>query len=321
MISYVILWYHMYYDIIEIIMISYHLLWYHMLQVISQYHIWYHTMMSACDIICDIICDTGTNLFILQKQLPLWLPPPGGVSLSPLPFFLPCWLDPAWQPPPPWWTSSWAVPVRSATARDSPRIVCCSSSDPAGRRLMLYQGFGCSCICRDLLDGCCSLWSRGWGGLAPAHLPLGRCIGRAIAGCWQCRTAWVHLPFAWCYLGSDWWARMCWNTPGTPPCGLLSILDPGSSEYKGCSWKRAVDVHTTPVHFQSNQSHVQHRIQLQDSDCWGKAPEWQQPPAQNKFYHIWYHIWHHINVIWYHIWYHISAQVTKHIYDITHDVP
>jgi len=170
--------------------------------------------MSACDIICDIICDTGTNIFILQQQLPLWLPPPCCVSLSPLPFFLPRWHDPAWQPPPPRWTLSGAVPVRSATARDSPCTVCCRSSDLAGCRQMLYQGFCCSWICRESLDGCCSLWSRGWGGLAPAHLPLGRCIGRAIAGCWQCRTAWAHLPVVWCCLGSDWWAQMCWNTQG-----------------------------------------------------------------------------------------------------------
>ena len=125
--------------------------------------------MSACDIICDIICDTGTNVFIPQQQLPLWLPPPCGVSWSPLPFFLPRWHDSAWQPLPPRWTLSWAVPVRSATARDSPRTVCCRSRDPAGCRQMLYQGFCCSWICRESLDGCCPLWTSMKQGMRGAH--------------------------------------------------------------------------------------------------------------------------------------------------------
>ena len=50
------------------------------------------------------------------------------------------------------------------------------------------------------------------------------------------------------FLWFDSLAQTCWNTPGTPSCGLLSILDLGSSYYKGCSWKRDVAMHTTPGH-------------------------------------------------------------------------
>jgi hypothetical protein len=51
-------------------------------------------------------------------------------------------------------------------------------------------------------------------------LPLGRCIGRAIAGRWQCRTAWAHLPVAWCYLGSDWWAQILSLDPQCLVCNI-----------------------------------------------------------------------------------------------------
>ena len=85
----------------------------------------------------------ATNVFI---RLPLrlhafWLPPPCGVFWSLLPFSLPRWFDPAWQPLPRRWTSSWAGLVRSATARDSPRTVCCRSHDPAGYWRMPIPGF------------------------------------------------------------------------------------------------------------------------------------------------------------------------------------
>ena len=39
--------------------------------------------------------------------------------------------------------------------------------------------------------------------------------------------------------------------------------------------------HTSP--FPVNQSHLQHQIQQQDSDCWGKAPTGRQPPAQTYY--------------------------------------
>ena len=66
MISYV-LWYHRNnHDIIFNIMISH--MW-----VISQCQLWYHTMMSACDMICDIMRDTGPTVFIQQPQVALWV--------------------------------------------------------------------------------------------------------------------------------------------------------------------------------------------------------------------------------------------------------
>ncbi len=89
----------------------------------------------------------ATNVFI---RLPLrlhafWLPPPCGVFWSLLPFSLPRWFDLAWQPLPRRWTSSGDGLVRSATARESPRTVCCRSRDPAGYRRMPIPGFGFSC--------------------------------------------------------------------------------------------------------------------------------------------------------------------------------
>jgi hypothetical protein len=52
----------------------------------------------------------------------------------------------------------------------------------------------------------------------------------------------------------------------------------------------------------------------------GKGANRTTTSCTNILYHIWCHIWYHNTLIWYHIWYHMSAQVTKHIYDITHDV-
>ena len=85
----------------------------------------------------------ATNVFIRLPLHALWLPvpPPCGVFWSLLPFSLPHWFDPAWQPLPRRWTSSWAGLVRSATARDSPHTVCCRSRDPAGYRRMPIPGF------------------------------------------------------------------------------------------------------------------------------------------------------------------------------------
>ncbi len=68
----------------------------------------------------------------LSHSLSLLLPLPQTISLSPLPWTLLHSLAPAWEPPPPRYISSGVGSVRSATPRDSPCKVCCSSSNPSG---------------------------------------------------------------------------------------------------------------------------------------------------------------------------------------------